>query len=106
MEIPTKNIKTRLYDGTEVEAKVLVSIPFRKAQQIKNETFGPIRVKGADVEATASTFFELETKVYEALWHKENVDIDSVDFENSPELAELLEQKLAEFQKRINAIGS
>ena len=106
MEIPTKSVKASLYDGTEKEVKVLASIPFRKAQQIKNEVFGPIIVKGSNAEASASTFIELETQVYEALWHKENVDIDHVDFENSPELAELLEQKLAEFQKRINAFGN
>lgn len=106
MEIPTKSVNACLYDGTEKEVKVLSSIPFRKAQQIKNETFGPIKVKGSEAEASASAFIELETKVYEALWHKDNVDIDHVDFDKSSKLAELLEQKLAEFQKRINAFGN
>ena len=106
MEIPSKTISATLYDGTTKEVKIFTSIPFRKAQQIKNEVFGSIQVKGSDATAPASAFIELETKVTNALWHGENVDIDNVDFDKSPELAELLEQKLAEFQKRINAFGS
>ena len=106
MEIPSKEVKAVLYDGTEATVKVLTSIPFRKAQQIKNEVFGPIKVKGGDGEAPASVFFELETKVTEELWHKENPNLDHINFDKSKELAELLQQKLAEFQDGIRQLGN
>lgn len=104
MEIPSQEIRAVLFDGTETKVKVLNSIPFRKAQQIKNEVLGPIKVKGGDAEAPASVFFELESKVTEELWAKNNPDLDHVDFNKSPELAELIQQKLAEFQNGIRQL--